>query len=151
MASSLDLERTRTAVHLVMHDVEAVLGKDVLHVIVESGDDLEAALKKARPSWPATGARRAPLNGYVLKPDGSGIGLASGEGVEWESYVVRVSDVIQEALVEGSWLVFPPCPGNPGIGPMNAEVISGRACWVCRRDHKEVVPIGAYPSNASNR
>jgi hypothetical protein len=88
-------ERARAAVSLVMHDVEGVVRKDVVQVVVDSGDDLEAALRIARPSWPARRAHLAGLNGHVLKANGGETWLTSGKDVDWERYVVQVADVIQ--------------------------------------------------------
>jgi hypothetical protein len=143
-----ELDRVRDAITLVMHDVEAVLGANNIGVIV---DPSEAEIRAAFPRmndllWSATRERMQTLPGWVVGPDGSGVGLSWPGDLDVPEYVTMTASAIQELIIEDTryWgMPFPPCALHSNH-PMDATVVDGRACWTCPRDAVEPVEIGKF-------
>lgn len=77
-AATDELELTRAAVTLVMHDVEADLGQGAIVVVVGSPGELSAQLAIWRPHWHPRAVGNVPVVGWVLDSGGhSAIGLTS--------------------------------------------------------------------------
>jgi hypothetical protein len=137
--SEPEIERVRNAVNLVMHDVEAIFGSDLLTVLVAGHEDLSAQLASRGYGPPGL-----DITGYVIRSDHTAIGIWAPEGEPSRELVVRVAEVIQEGVIEGpeNWgAAFPPCPEHPNH-PMDAAVAGGIASWVCPKGLTDPIPIG---------
>ncbi|HTT87540.1 MAG TPA: hypothetical protein VMF60_09250 [Acidimicrobiales bacterium] len=133
-----DLERVRSAATLVMHDVEAMFGPDLLRFLVADHEEIvtQPAFRGHRP--------RPQTAGWVIRSDRSAIGIWAPKDEGPQELIVRVADIIQEGVIEGPehWgAAFPPCPAHPNH-PMGAAIIDGVASWVCPRGLVEPIPIG---------
>jgi hypothetical protein len=134
-----DVERVRDAAALAMHDVEAIYGSDLLTVLIADHQTLSAELV-ARGYAPAD----PDLAGYVFCSDRSAIGIWLPEDARPQDLMVRVAEIIQEAVIEGPehWgAAFPPCPRHPNH-PMDPRVVVDLASWVCPKGVTEPIPIG---------
>jgi hypothetical protein len=134
--SAAEIERTRDAVNLVLHDVTSVLGADAVTVVVGTPDELRANRLASRS--------QGRVYGWVLSVDGSEIGIWRPEELAWPEVVVSIADVIQEAIIEGAehWgVAFPSCPTH-GNHPMNAQVVDGVASWICPKEGAVPIHIG---------
>ena len=155
MDSVDELEQVRAAVALVMSDVEAILGRGIIRVLVHP---TEAELRSAFSPmtdllWSTVVDRMTGTPGYVVSPDGSGVGLSWPEQMEWPEYLVRTAETIQEGVIEDArfWgAAFPPCPVHPNH-PLDAEVVNGMACWTCPRGGIEPVEIGHLADSRDGR
>jgi hypothetical protein len=71
-------------------------------------------------------------------------GLWVPEGEDMEDLVVALADQLQEQVfpeTRGAWgQARPACPGH--AHPAAAELVDGRAVWVCPEDGRELGPIG---------
>jgi hypothetical protein len=146
--SESDIQRARDAVALVMNDVHAELGAGAVTVVVGASGELHDDLTDRGLGWISS----AGMYGWVHANDGSGIGIWFAEDSTWPDVVVSVADVIQEGILEGAehWgVAFPRCREHPNH-PMNAEVISGVASWVCPRGEGTPIQIGElHPTNSA--
>ena len=129
-----------------MDDVEAELKDPVFEVIVGSVEELNDELvRRGRPAFPLA----AEVYGWVLRGDGGAIGIWHPEDQAWPNLVVSVADVIQEGIIEGAehWgIAFPMCAAHPNH-PMEAQVVSDLATWVCPKGTAEPIPIGGLRSS----
>ena len=128
------LERTRAAVHLVMHDVEYEVGANAVIIDYESAD---------RPR--------------IRGPHAEAIGTKSRVGLggdvadaPWAYFVMRTAEALQEVVQEGRERLFPRCPEH-GYHALNAEIASGAACWTCPEGSMTPIGIGALDEKDRQR
>lgn len=139
-------ETARRAVEVVMRDVEAVVGSEAMTVVTGTPEQLSIALREHGIGHDS----RPEISGWVF-PAGSGaIGIFVTDFEPWDDTVVRVAEVIQEAVIEGGqhWgMAFPPCPRHPSH-PLDPYVIGGLASWVCPLRAPVQIPIGSFGETA---
>jgi hypothetical protein len=143
--------RLRDAFDLVLRDVRAILGTDVVGVyfLDDEGEMPRELHWLAAPRPP--GVRDCDAYAYV-RGDGGGVGydLEFWRTLSPADAVVRVADDVQELIVERSdhfARSFPPCPDH--AEPLWPEVVDGRPAWRCTRGGGTVIPIGEWPTAKS--
>jgi hypothetical protein len=138
--SLAEIERTREAGFLVVHDVSVELGDGVVELVIGTPEELSVNLASRGLGH----IRASEVCGWVLCSDGGTTSIWFPEDVSWPDLVVRMADAIQEEIIEGvehRGVAFPKCRTHPNH-PMDAEVVDGVASWVCPKDSGTPIPIG---------
>jgi hypothetical protein len=139
-----DFQRLFTeAIALVLRDADAVLGKGFVTYVVDLAE--EAFLREIGPDV------ERPPGHLMIFGHQAGVGFTWFSDMEWPDYVVSVAESIQESLfADDYWWgkPFPPCPVHPNH-PLMAEIVEGRACWVCKRESIEPSEIGHLAETSS--
>jgi hypothetical protein len=136
------LQWARRAAEMVLNDIGLPPADPTPAVIVGEDDDLLRAWIDISP-WPYPKDR--DVLGWVIGTDYSAIGLPLVWAEDWDEWLVRVADIIQEAVIEDPqhWgSASPQCPSHPDGHPLNAAIREGVAIWCCPKGNF-YAPIGS--------
>src|SRR5580704_15602256 len=104
MSSSLQIERLRAAINLVMQDVVHELGELRLVVVVGTADQISEQLgerfaQSIAERFRNISRRDQDILGWVLDSEGHGVAFSGFAGLDWASFVARVADTLQEEII----------------------------------------------------
>ena len=121
------------------------MGGDFLGVMFE-GDDAPDELGSLVPRFD----EEMQAYGYVKGERAASAGIWIPPECAFDELLRRVADLFQELALERSTRFFgtgfPTCPEHPNAAPLFADVVDGRAMWLCTTGGTTCVPIGQLGS-----